>query len=256
MHANANANAKESDRDSKSFFGLLSQENAKKVKSQLPNLLTILRVLSIPLFMLLFALRKKASTFLVFIFSCLTDWLDGYLARRWKQTSAFGAFLDPVADKLMVATALVLLASQYPTLLFALPASLILCREMAISALREWMASQGLRSVVQVGNLGKVKTALQMIAISFLLLVFPGQHSGDVDICALLGLPKHAVFLVGLAALYSCTVATIVSGWQYFHAAWPTLKKGFASSTSSTSTSTAATSSVKKEDEEKEEEEV
>lgn len=149
----------------------------------------------------------------------------------------------------MVATALVLLASQYPTLLFALPASLILCREMAISALREWMASQGLRSVVQVGNLGKVKTALQMIAISFLLLVFPGQHSGDVDICAILGLPKHAVFLVGLAALYSCTVATMVSGWQYFYAAWPTLKKGFASSSSTTSSTT--TSSVKK-DEEKE----
>ena len=142
----------------------------------IPILLTWMRVLLIPVFTLLFYLPKgwldpqTVNWTAVFIFAAaaVTDWFDGFLARRWKQTSDFGAFLDPVADKLMVAVALILLVSLHRT--HAIFAMIIIGREITISALREWMAQLGKRNSVAVATVGKFKTAAQMAAITLLLL--------------------------------------------------------------------------------------
>jgi CDP-diacylglycerol--glycerol-3-phosphate 3-phosphatidyltransferase len=142
----------------------------------------------------------------VFAAAALTDWLDGYLARKWRQTSRFGAFLDPVADKLMVSAALVLLAAERGMEVGVL-ACVILCRELGVSALREWTASMGHRDVVAVAWAGKVKTATQLTAIT-VLLASPPPHPGGL----------------GLALLQAATAATVWSGWGYLRAAWPLLK--------------------------------
>ena len=139
----------------------------------------------------------------------LTDLLDGYLARRLNQLSAFGAFLDPVADKLMVAVALVLLVQDNPSPLFAIPAAIIIGREIAISALREWMSEIGARTKVAVSIIGKLKTTIQMIAILLLLFKMP-----------LAGFPTHDV---GLVLLYIAAALTLWSMFVYLHAAWPLL---------------------------------
>ena len=142
----------------------------------IPILLTWMRALLIPVFTLLFYLPSNwmqpqtANWAAAFVFSAaaVTDWFDGYLARRWKQTSDFGAFLDPVADKLMVAVALILLVSLNRT--HPVFAMIIIGREITISALREWMAQLGKRNSVAVATVGKLKTAAQMAAITLLLL--------------------------------------------------------------------------------------
>ena len=137
-----------------------------------PNLLTMLRLVLIPVFVLVYYLPyawSHAASAGVFALAAVTDWLDGYLARRLDQTSAFGAFLDPVVDKLMVAVALVLLVQTHPTKLFAIPAAVIVGREIAISALREWMAGIGGRAKVAVSIIGKIKTTAQMLALLLLL---------------------------------------------------------------------------------------
>jgi CDP-diacylglycerol--glycerol-3-phosphate 3-phosphatidyltransferase/cardiolipin synthase len=129
----------------------------------IPNILTLLRIFLIPVFVVVFYLPvpwARPLCALIFTVAALTDWLDGYLARRWGQTSPLGAFLDPVADKLMVAIALVLLVQAEATVLFALPAAVIIGREITVSALREWMAEVGARAKVAVSMTGKVKTAL------------------------------------------------------------------------------------------------
>lgn len=142
-----------------------------------PILLTWLRILFIPIFTLLFYLpanwvsnQQIINWLAAFFFAAaaVTDWFDGYLARRWGQTSNFGAFLDPVADKLMVAVALILLVATGRT--YAIFAMIIIGREITISALREWMAQQGKRNNVAVAQVGKFKTAAQMAAIFLLLL--------------------------------------------------------------------------------------
>ncbi len=141
----------------------------------LPNLLTWFRILLIPLFVAVLYVpthwltQHQANTIAmwIFIFAALTDWLDGYLARRLNQTSAFGAFLDPVADKLMVAAALIVLVEL--NRVSAIVALIIIGREITISALREWMANVGRSQSVAVSMIGKVKTLTQMIAIPFLL---------------------------------------------------------------------------------------
>ncbi|TWH64094.1 CDP-diacylglycerol--glycerol-3-phosphate 3-phosphatidyltransferase [Azomonas agilis] len=138
----------------------------------IPNILTLLRVLLIPLFVLLFYLPIQwnyLAASAVFSIASITDWLDGYLARRWQQTTAFGAFLDPVADKLIVAVALVLLVAEHANLWLTLPAAIIIGREIVVSALREWMAELGARAHVAVSQLGKWKTAAQMAALIILL---------------------------------------------------------------------------------------
>ncbi len=134
----------------------------------IPNMLTLFRIALIPVFVLVFFLPfhwSYMASAVIFVLASLTDWLDGYLARRLDQSTSFGAFLDPVADKLMVVIALVLLVTQQDTVWFTVPALVVVGREILVSALREWMAEIGKRTSVAVSYLGKVKTFLQMIAI-------------------------------------------------------------------------------------------
>ncbi|MBF7731450.1 CDP-diacylglycerol--glycerol-3-phosphate 3-phosphatidyltransferase [Pseudomonas sp. N040] len=178
----------------------------------IPNLLTVLRVLLIPVFILLFYLPFSWSYWAasgVFAFAGFTDWLDGYLARRLKQSTAFGAFLDPVADKLMVCVALVLLVAEHSSLWLTLPAAIIIGREIVISALREWMAELGARAHVAVSRLGKWKTAAQMVALVILL-----------------GNPPLMNFWVwlGFSLLIIAAGLTLWSMVVYLMAAWPHLR--------------------------------
>ncbi len=178
----------------------------------IPNILTLLRIVLIPVFVVLFYLPvewARISCALVFAIAAVTDWFDGYLARRWGQVSPFGAFLDPVADKLMVAVALLLLVQADPTPALAIPAAVIIGREITISALREWMAELGARAEVAVSVIGKIKTAVQMVAI--LLLIYEAP---------LAGIP---VFTVGFVLLYVAAVLTLWSMFLYLRAAWPSL---------------------------------
>ncbi|WP_367279949.1 CDP-diacylglycerol--glycerol-3-phosphate 3-phosphatidyltransferase, partial [uncultured Alcanivorax sp.] len=142
----------------------------------LPNILTMIRVLAIPVLVLVFYLPFKWSDMCaaaLFLAAGVTDWLDGYLARRLNQTSPLGAFLDPVADKLIVGVALVMLVQIHATAWLAVPAMVIVSREIAVSALREWMAELGQRGRVAVSQLGKIKTVTQMTAITLLLAQKP-----------------------------------------------------------------------------------
>ena len=189
----------------------------------IPILLTWLRVALIPLVVGVFFLPdhwmtmhdRGLSATTIFIVAALTDWFDGYLARRWNQTSAFGAFLDPVADKLMVAGALLLLVQLGRT--NAIIAFIIIGREIAISALREWMAQIGAAKSVAVSSLGKVKTAAQMVAIPMLLYGEP-----------LLGfLPT---LLLGQRLLDAAAVLTLWSMFYYLRKAWPMIKERHESS--------------------------
>jgi len=185
----------------------------------LPMIITLLRIALIPVLVLFFYLPYAWSSFAaaaVFILAAITDWLDGYLARRMGLMSELGAFLDPVADKLMVATALVLLVQTPPPILFPMffftvSAAIIIGREIAISGLREWMAEIGERGTVKVGFLGKLKTIFQMTAISCLLFKYP-----------LFGLP---VLFVGEMTLYLAAALTLWSMWVYLHAAWPIMSR-------------------------------
>ena len=184
-----------------------------------PMMLTLLRIALIPVLVLFFYLPYAWSPLAaaaVFIFASITDWLDGYLARRMGLMSDLGAFLDPVADKLMVATALVLMVQVpppivFPVIFFTLSAAIIIGREIAISGLREWMSEIGERSTVKVGALGKLKTIFQMTAISCLL------YQSDF-----LGLP---VALIGELLLYLAAALTLWSMWEYLHAAWPVMSR-------------------------------
>lgn len=177
-----------------------------------PNILTLLRISMIPVLVVVFYLPGKLMPLLcaaIFGLAAVTDWLDGYLARRLKQQSVFGAFLDPVADKLMVAVALVLLVESNGDLFFTIPVAVIIGREIAISALREWMSEIGERATVAVSIIGKVKTTAQMVAILLLLYDTP------------VGLfPTHEV---GLALLYVAAVLTLWSMLIYMRAAWPVI---------------------------------
>ncbi len=178
----------------------------------IPNSLTLLRILLIPVFVLVFYLpfgwANEAAT-AIFALAAVTDWLDGYLARQLQQTSAFGAFLDPVADKLMVAVALVLLVQADPRIWLAIPAAVIIGREITISALREWMAEIGKSTTVKVAYVGKIKTTAQMAAIILMLYADP-----------LYGLP---VTPIGHVLLYIAAALTLWSMVAYLKAAWPSL---------------------------------
>lgn len=179
-----------------------------------PNSLTLLRIALIPVFMLVFYLPYPWSypvASLIFAVAAITDLLDGYLARRLNQISTLGEFLDPVADKLMVAVVLILLVERDPNIWLALPAAVIIGREITISALREWMAQLGARSKVAVSILGKVKTSAQMIALFLLVYQAP-----------VLGFP---VYETGLVLLYMAVVLTLVSMFQYMLSAWPRLRE-------------------------------
>ncbi|MEJ2417214.1 MAG: CDP-diacylglycerol--glycerol-3-phosphate 3-phosphatidyltransferase [Exilibacterium sp.] len=139
----------------------------------LANQLTLLRIALIPLLVVVFCLPYRWSypvSALIFSVAALTDWLDGYIARKYDQSTPFGAFLDPVADKLMVVVALVLLVEAHASPWFAVPAVVIVGREIVISALREWMAELGKRASVAVSFVGKIKTTVQMVAIIVLVV--------------------------------------------------------------------------------------
>ena len=179
----------------------------------LPNLLTLMRIFLIPVLIIVFYLPSSyapLASAVVFAVAGITDWFDGYLARKWNQTTAFGAFLDPVADKLMVSTALLLLVEFHHTPLLTIPATVIVGREIVISALREWMAELGKRASVAVSYIGKVKTALQMIAITILLSLSPDSPS--------------FIYPVGMVMLYISSALTIWSMVVYLRAAWIELK--------------------------------
>ncbi|MCL4142870.1 UNVERIFIED_CONTAM: hypothetical protein GTU68_052699 [Idotea baltica] len=179
----------------------------------IPNLLTILRVFLIPIFVLLFYIPFSWSFLaasIVFAVAAFTDWLDGFLARLWGQSTPLGAFLDPVADKLTVTVALVLLVSEYTNLWITLPALVIISREIVVSALREWMAEVGQRKQIAVSWLGKLKTAAQMLAL-VVLLANP---------------PVLTIWVItGYILLITAAILTLWSMMQYLIIAWPSLMK-------------------------------
>ena len=147
----------------------------------------------------------------LFALAAVTDWIDGYLARRWGQMTAFGAFLDPVADKLMVSIALVLLVERHDTILFTLAACVIIGREIVVSALREWMAELGERTSVAVSYVGKVKTTFQMLAIIGLLAIDPATD-------------ENWLLALSYLMLYAAAVLTLWSMFIYLRAAWDVIK--------------------------------
>lgn len=186
----------------------------------IPNILTLARIILIPVFLLV-AYWPPAMGFnetspdvtrhiiltTIFIVAAVTDWFDGYLARTLNQTSAFGRFLDPVADKLMVAAALIVLVQWQPSISMAFAAIVIISREITVSALREWMAELGARTSVAVSTVGKYKTAFQMIAITVFLLNWPPLE------------------MLAYALLYTAVALTLWSMFIYLKAAWPYLKQ-------------------------------
>jgi CDP-diacylglycerol--glycerol-3-phosphate 3-phosphatidyltransferase len=181
----------------------------------IPNALTLFRIALIPVFVLVFYLPYHWSfmaSAVIFALAGITDWLDGYFARKLDQFTPFGAFLDPVADKLMVAIALVLLVERFGDWWFTIPAMVIIGREIVISALREWMAELGNRTSVAVSYVGKVKTTFQILSILVLLAAAPERSGWLMDL--------------GLVLLYLSALLTLWSMFIYIKAAWPTFEMG------------------------------
>ena len=186
----------------------------------IPNILTLARIALIPVFLLVAywppavgvdghdgSMTRHIILTAIFVIAAITDWFDGYLARTLNQTSAFGRFLDPVADKLMVAAALIVLVQWQPTISMAFAAIVIISREITVSALREWMAELGARTSVAVSAVGKYKTAFLMIAISVFLLNWPPLET------------------LAYLLLYTAVILTLWSMFIYLKAAWPYLKQ-------------------------------
>lgn len=188
----------------------------------LPNILTLIRMTVIPILVVMYFLPVPWSNVVtagLFVFAALTDWLDGFLARRLGQHSAFGEFLDPVADKLMVTTVLVLMVADpevqnnvVSSILFTTVAAIIVGREIAVSALREWMAKIGKRKSVAVSIVGKAKTLTQMVSIA--LLLYKAPFAG------------FSALRVGEVLFYVAGALTIWSMFAYLKAAWPSLAGG------------------------------
>jgi CDP-diacylglycerol--glycerol-3-phosphate 3-phosphatidyltransferase len=170
----------------------------------IPNILTFARIAAVPLLILAFFIRKPIGNYLtlfIVIFASLTDYADGYIARRFRMTSKIGAFLDPVADKLLISAALLLLAGSGKIFSYHLiPASIIICRELIISGLREFLAAMGLELPVLM--LAKCKTALQMIAVTCLS-------------CDILTSHVRIVQLIGWAALWVASLLAVITGVRY-----------------------------------------
>ncbi len=215
---------------------MTNQTNAPSIFN-LPNNLTITRIVMIPVFVTIAywppalgigepaisdtaianigmnmesfsdSMLRHFLLALVFVLAAITDWLDGFLARRLNITSAFGRFLDPVADKLMVAAALIILVQWHPNIIMAISVIVIISREIAVSALREWMAELGNRTSVAVSYVGKVKTAFQMSAITILLLNVQSLQT------------------LGYIMMLASVVLTLWSMMIYMKAAWPSLKQ-------------------------------
>lgn len=176
----------------------------------IPNILTSMRIFMIPILVVIYYLPWEGRYYTcaaIFAVAAFTDWLDGFLARRLNQTTPFGAFFDPVADKVMVSVALVMLVGSYTNTLMTLAAAVIVGREIVISALREWMAEMGKRASVAVSYIGKLKTTMQMLAIFILL-----------------GSPPGSIWLeIGETVLVVAALLTLWSMYVYLKAAWPEL---------------------------------
>jgi len=184
------------------------------MKITLPTAITLFRVALIPLFVLVFYLPFSWANVVatsIFVIAAFSDWVDGYLARSMKQESVFGAFLDPVADKLMVVVIIVLLVEAHPSIYVSLPSVVIVAREISISALREWMAQLGSSTTLKVSFIGKTKTVSQMLALGFMIFSEP-----------LYGIP---IFQIGLVIYYFAALLTIVSMAIYLRAAWPVITR-------------------------------
>lgn len=174
-----------------------------------PNILTLLRILLIPVLVVVYCLPltwAHSVAAIIFAVAAFTDWLDGYLARNLGQGTRFGAFLDPVADKLIVAVSLVLVVGQIGLVYLSIPAAIIVGREIVISALREWMAEIGKRAHVAVSGIAKVKTVAQMLALFMLLLYEPNAQTW--------------IKLLGVVLLYVAAILTLWSMMIYLKAAW------------------------------------
>ena len=189
------------------------------MRINLPTWLTLFRVALLPVMVLVFYLPfhgHNITAAIVFALAGITDWLDGYLARRLNMTSKFGAFLDPVADKLMVAVTLFMLVASHrgdwSGIVMAITSAIIVGREISISALREWMAEIGMRATVRVAFIGKLKTVMQMVALVVLIL----QHEKEAEALRLYHIGEGLLVLAG--------VLTIWSGLHYLRAAWPSLR--------------------------------
>ena len=190
----------------------MSKTPPKQKFWNVPNSLTVMRMVAIPVFVIIFYLPYSWSYFwaaVIFAIAGITDWFDGYFARKLGQSTRLGAFLDPVADKLMVVIALVLLVEVHATAVLAIPALTIVAREVAVSALREWMAEIGKRANVKVSMIGKVKTTMQIIAITGLLAKEPDFHD--------------PIVVASYVALYVAMILTLWSMFVYLRAAWPEL---------------------------------
>jgi len=189
----------------------------------LPTWLTLLRIALIPVLVLVFYLPftwTHLAAAAIFGLASMTDWLDGWIARRFEQSSAFGAFLDPVADKLMVAVALFLIVQRHPTPWMALWAAVIVGREISVSALREWMAGAGQRTAVRVAVIGKIKTIVQMVALLGLLYALtPPPPLAQAEPWF-----QQEIFILGEWLLAVAAVLTLWSGLMYLRAAWPALR--------------------------------
>ena len=177
----------------------------------LPNKITLIRILMIPIFIIVYYLPLELNhiiSAIIFAVAALTDWVDGFIARKYDMVTKFGEFLDPLADKLIVVAALALLLEVYATPWFAIPAILIIGRELVISGLREWMAKIGLSNKVKVSMIGKVKTWVQMIAIAVLLIASN----------------EYLFFTsLGFILIYAAAFMSVWSMIHYLKQAWPQL---------------------------------
>ncbi|MBU3824171.1 MAG: CDP-diacylglycerol--glycerol-3-phosphate 3-phosphatidyltransferase [Candidatus Oceanisphaera merdipullorum] len=177
----------------------------------IPNCVTFFRLLLIPVFIILFYIQFDGAHMWaagVFALAAGTDWLDGFLARTLKQTTPFGAFLDPVADKVMVAAALIIIVEDYNTPWVTIPALVMIGREIIISALREWMAEIGQRAQVAVSWMGKWKTTIQMVALTGLIWQY-----------------NMYMIWASYVFLYVATILTLYSAYDYLRAAWGDLTR-------------------------------
>lgn len=188
----------------------------------IPNQITLFRILLIPVFIVVFYLPiswNHFGAFAIFWLAAISDALDGYLARKLNQSSAFGAFIDPVADKLMVAAALIMIAEDFAVWWISVPAMIMIAREIFISGLREFMSSRGKRDNVAVSTLGKYKTAAQMLGIMGLIW----QPNYDIPLI-LFNFPYEILMGAAYAFYFVATVLTVWTMIIYFKAAWPELK--------------------------------
>lgn len=180
--------------------------------TNVPLLLTSMRILAIPFIVIIYWLPFEYAhpvAAMLFVLTAFTDWLDGYLARSLSQATEFGAFLDPVADKLLVAVTLVMILGSHQNAILVIPAAIIVGREIAISALREWMSVIGKRAGVAVTWIAKVKTVIQMVALVMLIWYYPGTFSW--------------IKWIGVLLLYIAAALTLWSMYLYLKAAWPDL---------------------------------